>query len=204
MTDTWSHRAARALVRPLLGTRVRPNHVTTLRLVTGIAACALLLEPSPARTLWAGVLWIVSTLLDSCDGELARIGNMKSRGGHLFDYYSDIGLNSAVFVCAGVGLRHGMLGEWAIPLGLVAGGAMLACCWLSEVYERLKGPGSRTWSNAGGLQLDDGLYLLAPAIWLGWLAPITVAAAVCTSVLMVVIAVRLAGLRRRLAREAVA
>lgn len=204
MNDTWSHIAARALVRPLLGTPVRPNHITAVRLATGAAACLLLVEPSPAGTLWAGALWIVSTVLDSADGELARIGDMRSRRGHLFDYYSDIGLNSAFFVCAGLGLRHGAMSGWGPVLGLVAGAAMLACCWLSEVYERLKGPGSRTWRNAGGLQLDDGLYLLGPAIWLGWLAPITAAAAVCTGLLMVVIAVRLAALRRRIAREATA
>ena len=39
---SWTHLMARPLVRPLIGTRVRPNHLTTLRLLTGLAACALL------------------------------------------------------------------------------------------------------------------------------------------------------------------
>lgn len=202
MNDTWNHKAARVLVRPLLGTGVRPNHITTVRFVTGLAACLLLCELTPARELWSGVLWIVSGFLDRMDGELARIGDMRSRGGHLYDYYTDILLNSVFFLCAGVGLRHGWLGAWAIPAGAVACTAMLLCCWLSEVYEDLKGREARIWGDDfWGFQPDDGLYLLAPLTWLGWLAPVVVATAVCTSAITVVIVVRLVGLRRRLARE---
>ena len=202
MNDTWNHKAARSLVRPLLGTPVRPNHITTVRLITGAASCALLLDLTPQHALWSGVLWVVSGFLDRMDGELARIGDMKSRGGHLYDYYSDIVLNSVFFLCAGVGLRHGLLGSFALPLGALACAAMLACCWLSEVYEELRGPGVRTWEGAWGFQPDDALYLLAVATWLGWLAPIVAAAAVCTSVMAAVILARLIGLKRRLAREA--
>ena len=32
---SWTHRLARVAIRPLLGTRVTPNHLTTLRLATG-------------------------------------------------------------------------------------------------------------------------------------------------------------------------
>ena len=202
MNNTWSHAAARVLVRPLVGTFVRPNHITTLRLVTGAAACLLLLQLTPANVLWSGVLWLVSAFLDRADGELARIGDMRSRGGHLYDYYTDVLLNSAFFVTAGIGLRHGCMGAWAPGVGLIAGLAMLICCWLSEVYEGLRGPGVRTWEGGWGFQPDDALYLLAPFTWLGWLPPIVAAAAVCTSIMAVVILARLIGLKRRLARTA--
>ncbi len=204
MNDTWNHKAARVFVRPLLGTGVTPNHVTTLRFVTGAAACGLLLELTPARVLWSGVLWIVSGFLDRMDGELARIGDMRSRGGHLYDYYTDVLLNSVFFLCAGVGVRHGMLGAWGPILGAVGCGAMLLCCWWSEVYEGLRGPGVRTWEGAWGFQPDDALYLLAPMTWLGWLAPAVVLTAVCAGAMALVILARLIGLRRRLAREATA
>ncbi len=94
------------------------------------------------------------------------------------------------------------MGGWAPLAGAVAGGAMLVCCWLSEVYEGLRGPGVRTWEGGWGFQPDDALYLLAPFTWLGWLAPIVGLSAVCTSVMALVILARLIGLRRRLAREA--
>ncbi len=41
--DTWIHRVARVtVVKPLVHTAVRPNQVTTVRLLTGIAAAAAL------------------------------------------------------------------------------------------------------------------------------------------------------------------
>ena len=197
--DTWSHAAARVMVRPLLGTPIKPNHLTTLRLLTGAAACVLLAFGTFQMNLWAGILWIVSAFLDRADGELARIGNMQSRSGHLYDYYTDVVINSAFFLGAGFGVQHSWLGVWAIPAGVVACIAMLICCWLSEVFEDLSGPGIRTWEGAWGFQPDDALYLLGPAAWTGalLLAPAVFLSAICTSIMAVVIWVRLERLRRK-------
>ena len=46
---SWTHRLARIVVRPLIGTGITPNHLTTLRLVTGVFACAALV---PGDTYW--------------------------------------------------------------------------------------------------------------------------------------------------------
>ena len=129
---------------------------------------------------------------------------MTSAAGHQYDYQVDLWINSAFFLAAGVGLRHSWLGHLAPPLGLEAALAMVACLWLSEVYEKLSGPGVRTWNGGFGFHLDDALYLLAPIVWLGWMAPILVAAAVCSTLMAAVILVRYLGLRRRLHRVAVA
>src|SRR5271155_5067405 len=190
MNDTWSHDAARVLVRPLVGTWVRPNHITLLRLLTGVIACLLLTLGDRTADLWSGVLWLISTFLDRVDGELARVGHMQSRAGHVFDYYTDHLLNSAFFLAAGVGLRHGWLGDWAVVAGVTACLAMLACGWLSEAYEMLIGPDQRVWEGAWRFQPDDALYLLAPFIWLRWLAPILVAASIGASIMAVVILIR--------------
>ena len=201
LNDTWTHAAARWMIRPLLGTRVTPNHLTTLRLLTGVAACIAIALGTPTGMAWGGWLWLVSCFLDRCDGELARVGGMTSEAGHNYDYRVDLSVNSAFFLAAGIGLRHSWLGPSSIALGLVAAAAMVICSWLSEVYQTLTGPGVRIWRGGFGFHIDDALYLLAPFIWLGWLAPILVAAAVCTSVMAVVIYVRLIGLKLRLRRN---
>jgi phosphatidylglycerophosphate synthase len=202
LSSSWTHIAARVVVRPLVGTGVKPNHITTLRLVTGAISCLLLARSAPGDMLWGGIWWLVSAFLDRADGELARIGQMQSRGGHLYDYYSDLLINSAFFLAIGVGLRHSWLGSWALPLGGVTCAAMLLCCWWSEIYEQISGPGVRTWNGGFGFDADDGLYLLAPIAWLGWLAPVLVAACVCTSAMALVIAVRLLLLKRRVKAQA--
>ena len=71
MATTWTHLLARPVVRPLIGTAVRPNHLTTLRLLTGIAACVALALGTRAGMWWGGGLWLVSAFLDRADGELA-------------------------------------------------------------------------------------------------------------------------------------
>jgi archaetidylinositol phosphate synthase len=160
MNNTWSHAAARTLVRPLVGTWVKPNHITLLRLVTGVMACLLLARGGGTAELWSGVLWLISAFLDRADGELARIGNMQSRRGHLYDYYTDVTLNSGFFLAAGFNLRDGWLGHWAILAG--------------------------SW----GFQVDDALYLLPLFVWAHWLAPMLLVAAVVTTVIAVIILIR--------------
>jgi archaetidylinositol phosphate synthase len=197
MNNTWSHAAARTLVRPLVGTWVRPNHLTSLRLATGVVACLLLAVGGAKAELWSGVLWLISAFLDRADGELARIGKMQSRGGHLYDYYTDVALNSGFFLAAGINLRSGWLGHWALVAGVAACVAMLACCILSESYENHIGTGARVFEGGWGFQPDDALYLLPLFVWAHWLAPtLLAAAAVATVVALVILTRYLLELRR--------
>lgn len=182
---------SRPLVRPMIGTRIRPNHLTTLRLLTGLAACAGIAWGSPAGMLWGGVLWLVSAFLDRADGELARLGKLMSPGGHLYDYYTDNLINALFFAAAGVGLRHGWLGHWAVPLGLVSAASLLLCGIFSERLERRSPPDTRAYSGLWGFDPDDALYLMAPVAWLGWLAPILVGAAAGATAMMVITGLRL-------------
>jgi phosphatidylglycerophosphate synthase len=140
--------------------------------------------------LWSGVLWLISAFLDRADGELARIGKMQSRRGHLYDYYTDVALNSGYFLAAGINLRHSWLGHWAILVGAVACVSMLACCILSETYENFVDTGERIFEGGWGFQPDDALYLLPLFVWVHWLAPMLLAAAVATTVIAVIILAR--------------
>lgn len=197
MNDTWSHVGARAVVRPLVGTWVRPNHITFLRLATGACACVLLARGGYIAELWSGVLWVISAFLDRADGELARIGKLQSREGHLFDYYTDIVLNSGFFLAAGVNLRHGWLADWAIILGVVACASIAACCLLAEAYERAVATGARVWEGGWGFQPDDALYLLPLFVWLHWLAPMLIAATIVSTGIALVFLSRYVLLTRR-------
>jgi archaetidylinositol phosphate synthase len=188
---SWTHKLARIVIRPFLGTRLRPNHLTTLRLLSGVAACACFALGTEAGMAWGGGVWLVSAFLDRADGELARIGNMMSRGGHIYDYYTDNFVNSLFFVAIGVGLRHGPLGHWAILLGILSAVSLLACNIFSEQLEQRSPPQTRAYSGRWGFDPDDALYLMAPIAWLGWFAPILVAAAIGTTTMMIITLVRL-------------
>ncbi len=195
--DSWTHRAARPLVRPLVGRGVTPNHLTTLRLLTGAAACLLFALGTRTGVLWGGFAWLLSAFLDRMDGELARIGKMMSPGGHLYDYYVDQGVNVAFFAAIGLGARHGWLGAAAIPLGLAVALALALTNWWSEQLEQMLPSGQKVYSGRFGFDPDDALYLMAPAGWLGLFPLVLIGAALATPVVGVVTVMRLLTLRRR-------
>ena len=194
---SWTHRMARPLVRPMIGTWVRPNHLTTLRLLSGLAACGCFAAGTSTGMAWGGGLWLVSAFLDRADGELARLGKLMSPGGHRYDYYTDNLVNALFFAAIGLGLRNGWLGPWSLPLGLVSAAALLACGIFSERLERRSPPNTRAYSGRWGFDPDDALYLMGPLAWLGWLSPVLVGAAFGTTVMMVITGVRLRRLTLR-------
>lgn len=170
--SSWTHRLARVCVRPLVGGPVTPNHVTTLRLVTGLAACTAFAVGRWDG--WAGILWVLSAFLDRADGELARLSDKTSPAGHAYDYVCDLAVNSLVFLGIGIGLRHGLLGGWAMLLGFIAGACIAVTGWLSELLEQREGNGKKAYYGAAGFDLDDLLYLFGPLAWLGWLGPVLI------------------------------
>src|SRR5260221_6637119 len=147
---SWTHRLARVAVRPLLGTRVTPNHLTTARLLTGLLACGLFLPGNYTADIWGGVVWIVSAFLDRADRELARIGGMTTGWGHLYDYVCDTLVNALFFIAIGIGLDGGALGDYAVALGILAGGGIVVSNILSEAFERRLDPGMRIYNGGGG------------------------------------------------------
>ncbi len=189
--DSWTHRMARPLVRRLIATRVRPNHLTTARLLTGLAACVCFALATRSGMVVGGFLWLLSAFLDRADGELARLGSLSSPGGHLFDYYSDIFVNALFFASIGLGLRHGWLGAWSVPLGLVSAVSVLLGSIFSEWVEERSPPDTKAYSGKWGFDPDDALYLMAPLAWLGWLGPLLLGASIGATGVMIVTGFRL-------------
>lgn len=189
--SSWTHRLARRAVRPLLGTWVRPNHLTVLRLVFGLGACACLAAGTRAGMIWGGAAWVLSAFLDRADGELARSGKLGTHWGHVFDYYVDNLVNAAFFVAIGFGLRRSWVGSCSVPLGLLSGVSLLACNVFSEWLELRSPPDTRAYVGRWGFDPDDALYLMGPLAWFGLLGVVLVGASVGTTAMMLITGVRL-------------
>ncbi len=86
---TWDARLARRLVTPLVGTPVTPNHLTTLRLLIGLAGAWCLTQPGFGWINAGALLIVLSNFVDHTDGELARISGQSSKLGHFYDLASD-------------------------------------------------------------------------------------------------------------------
>lgn len=174
----WDSRLANLLVRPLCGTAVHPNHLTTLALCTGLCAAGLYARATPASADLAAACWIAASVLDHADGEFARLSGQVSDFGHRYDRASDLIVKLSLFAGMGASLRHGPLREWGILVGLVAGVSLIAIFLLRGAMARRRGTEAYRQPTLGGFELEDILYVIAPLTWLGWLGPFLVCAAV--------------------------
>ncbi len=165
-------------VRPLVKTPVTPNHLTTLRLATGLAAAgALAVGASPWQHIGAAI-FVVSLVLDRADGELARLAGKTTPWGHTYDLIADAASDTLIFVGLGVGLRESALGLWAIPMGMAAGAAVAAIFWLIMRIEAVEGQRAAELPSVAGFDVDDTILIVPVAVWLGGSVPLLVAAAI--------------------------
>jgi archaetidylinositol phosphate synthase len=180
-------------------TPVAPNHLTTLRLATGLAAAVALAAPAAGWLAPGIALLVLSLLLDRADGELARLSGRTSQSGHRYDLIADGISNGAVFVGIGVGLAHGPLGGVALVLAAVAGAAIM----LAEILVmRLDQAGVRSSAELGGrwgFDPDDAMFLVPVGLALGWGEPVLIAAGIAAPLVVVVFLVM--GSRPRPAEE---
>jgi phosphatidylglycerophosphate synthase len=174
----WDARLAALVVRPLAGTRVHPNHLTMLALLTGLAAAALYGTGDRLAANWGAALYVLANLLDHADGELARLAGKASVAGGFFDRLADLAVRVSLFMGLGLGLRAGPLGPWAIVAGVAAAAALVATFALRTERARQGVAGALDQPSAGGFDLGDVLYLVAPLTWLGVLDPFLVAAGI--------------------------
>ena len=180
----WDQRAARILVRPLVRTKITPNHLTIMTLALAILGSIMMACGGTAWTNWGATLFVVARFLDHADGELARQKGLESRLGYYLDYISGALSYGALFICLGIGFRNTEIGNWAIILGGLACFAAIGSAFtnlrIDEVHTNID-PGSGDsigYPSFAGFELEDGIYLLAPLAWLGLLYPFFVAASI--------------------------
>jgi phosphatidylglycerophosphate synthase len=181
----WDARLARRLVAPLIHSWVTPNHLTTLRLVVGLAAAAAFIPGSYGWSNLAALLLVLSNFLDHTDGELARMSGKTSRIGHLYDLASDAAVTILLFVAIGVGLvgKPGIDLIFApAALGGVAGTAIALIFFLRLRIEELHGKTATQQASLGGFETEDVLYLFPLATLSNALAPMLLVASICAPV----------------------
>jgi phosphatidylglycerophosphate synthase len=115
-------------------------------------------------------------LLDRADGELARISGKTSPRGHKYDLVSDALSNTSVFVGIGIGLRTSQLGWAAIPMGIIAGAAVVLILRFVMHVELLHGARAAEIRAMPTFDPDDVLALIPVAAVLDLMQPLLIAA----------------------------
>jgi archaetidylinositol phosphate synthase len=197
--NTLIHGLVRPAVRAVAAhTGLTPNHVTTLRLATGLMASMIFAQGTYG---WAaiigGCIFLLSMLLDRADGELARHTNQMSVAGHRYDLVSDCMVGISTFIGIGIGVGH-TAGLNALWLGALAG---LGIGVLFLELDVLKIASARGYDLFGRIRVDpdDAVIVVPVLVWCDLAAPMLIAAALVTP--LAALGVGAIGLLRRSARR---
>jgi phosphatidylglycerophosphate synthase len=106
--------------RLLAPTNVTPNQMTVICAGIGLLGAACFLSAAPARQLAGALLFLLHSILDGCDGELARLKFLESRTGGVLDFWSDNVVHVAVFDTISVGWSREIGAAWPLGLGALA------------------------------------------------------------------------------------
>lgn len=174
----FDQRLARVLVRPLIRTGMTPNQMTTVTLVLAAVGAMLIALGEAPQIHWGAALFALARFLDHFDGELARQTGQTSRFGYFYDYVAGASSYAALFIGLGVAFADGWLGGWAVVLGTVGAISAFLSMVLNLNIDKHEGQGTATYPGLGGFELEDGIYLIAPIVWLGWAQPFFIAAGI--------------------------
>jgi phosphatidylglycerophosphate synthase len=106
----YIRRASPYLTRELLRTRITPNGVTWLMLLSGLAAAGVLCLPGLLPAVAAFLLIQLQILLDCSDGELARWRNVRSTTGIYLDRIAHWTTETALPIALGIRAEEPTLG----------------------------------------------------------------------------------------------
>lgn len=132
-TDGWvsqhvNRHISKAISRRLMNHDVSPNAVTAAALAIGLLSMIANLIATPDQGVWwlalGGLLFQLSSVVDGCDGELARLKYDFSEFGAWFDTVSDLVVNVGYIASFGVGVSL-VTGSWVWG-GLMGIGILMA------------------------------------------------------------------------------
>jgi phosphatidylglycerophosphate synthase len=117
MSRHVERRLSLALTRRLCRTSITPNAMTIVSLTVGLLAAPFFLSSSPISQVAGALLFLAHSILDGCDGELARLKFLESRWGAVLDFWGDNLVHVAVFSMIAVGWSRELGAAWPLALG---------------------------------------------------------------------------------------
>lgn len=115
----FNRRISLAITELLLPLRVTPNQVTVAVALIGLAAAWLATFPSWSLQLAGALLYQLHSIIDGCDGEIARLTRRFGKYGSFIDSLVDDLSNMAVFVGLSIGVARALDARWPIATATV-------------------------------------------------------------------------------------
>jgi phosphatidylglycerophosphate synthase len=161
MSRHVERRISLALTRRLVWTSVTPNTLTLVCLAIGLAGAPFFLSPAPGLQLAGALLFLLHSILDGCDGEIARLKFLESPGGAALDFWGDNTVHVAVFGCMAVGWSQSAHSFWPLAIGALAIASTLAAALVVAPNVVRRSPRSAGARTTDALANRDFIYLIA-------------------------------------------
>jgi 1L-myo-inositol 1-phosphate cytidylyltransferase / CDP-L-myo-inositol myo-inositolphosphotransferase len=122
-----NRRMSQALTKRLVRTAVTPNQITLFSATLGLTGAYLLAQPTDLLQILGSLFFLCSTIIDGCDGEVARLTFQESDFGGKLDLLMDNVVHLFLFPCIALGLYRENGDSLALLLGaLTLAGVLLA------------------------------------------------------------------------------
>jgi phosphatidylglycerophosphate synthase len=163
MSRHVERRISLALTRRLVDTRITPNVMTIVSVGIGLCGALCFLSPASLVQTLGALLFLAHSILDGCDGELARLKFLESRAGAVLDFWGDNLVHVAVFACMAIGWSAAAGGGWPLALGGITIASALATAALASgrfIGGRAADAASPAGRLAEALSHRDFIYLI--------------------------------------------
>jgi phosphatidylglycerophosphate synthase len=120
MSRHVERRISLAITRRLVRTAVTPNMITAVSVGIGLLGAPFFLSAEPWLQVVGALLFLTHSILDGCDGEIARLKFLESRRGAVLDFWGDNLVHQAIFACMAIGWSLAGQAVWPLLLGLLA------------------------------------------------------------------------------------
>ena len=106
--------------RRLAQTAITPNQMSLISIVVGICGGPFFLSQRPSLQTIGALLFLAHSILDGCDGELARLKFQELRWGGVLDFWGDNVVHVVIFACMALGWSRSAVAAWPLLLGAAA------------------------------------------------------------------------------------
>jgi phosphatidylglycerophosphate synthase len=120
MSRHVERRISLAISRRLASTSVTPNAMTVFSVGVGLVGAAFFLGTASWAPLAGALIVLAHSILDGCDGELARLKFQESRFGGVLDFWGDNVVHSAVFASIAIAWARDSGQAWPLLAGALA------------------------------------------------------------------------------------
>jgi len=146
-----------AASRALLDTAVTPNQMTVLSTTLGLIGASFFLGDTRLAYVTGALLVWLHSVLDGCDGELARVRFQESSFGSDLDFWGDNLVHLALFTALGVGFWLSGNGVHTLALAGIADMGVLASAWTAWQHRRAHRGDARVVDQPEGDGLESKL-----------------------------------------------